>query len=55
MQALEGPHAEIHQLIRQVIELREAGRQEEAEAAYARVDVLSGEIVDLLDRVQQQV
>lgn len=55
MQALEGPHAEIHQLIRQVIELREAGRQQEAEAAYARVDALSGEIVDLLDRVQRQV
>ncbi len=55
MKALEEPHAEIHRLIRQVIELREAGRQEEAWAAYARVDALSAEIVELLDRIQRQV
>ncbi len=55
MKELEGPHAELHGLIREIIELREAGRMEEAEKAYLRVGELSGQVVELLDRIQRHV
>ena len=55
MKELEGPHSELHHLIREIVELREAGRLEEAEQAFRQVDELSGRIVELLERIQRQV
>jgi len=55
MAELEEPHAELHRLIARVIEFKEAGHLAEAEAEYAKVDALSGRIVSLLGRLQQQI
>ncbi len=55
MHELEEPHAEMHQLISRVVELKEAGRITEAEEAYARVQPLSERIVELLDALQERV
>ncbi len=55
MRTLEEPHEELHRLIKEIIDLREAGRVDEAEAAFRRVDTLSTGIVELLDRIQNQV
>lgn len=53
MQELEHPHAHLHNIIRQIIELREQGQQAEAEALYEKVDPLSKEIVTLLSRIEE--
>ncbi len=55
MKALEPPHAELHRLIREIIQLRESGEMEKAYQAYARVEPLSRKIVDLLDEIEQAV
>jgi methyl-accepting chemotaxis protein len=52
MKEVEGPHAEIHQVIKTIISLREAGRIEEAEQEYGKVGALSKRIVDLLDQIE---
>ncbi|GAB6041546.1 methyl-accepting chemotaxis protein [Endothiovibrio diazotrophicus] len=54
MRALEGPHQELHQLIRTIVEHKEAGRLDEAERAFGRVDGLSREIVRLLGEVERE-
>lgn len=48
---IEAPHAELHTLIRQIIEYKEAGRVGEAEAAHKGIEPLSAQIVELLDKV----
>jgi len=54
MQELEGPHAELHALIKDVIQLREDGMVPEAEAAYQKVVPLSEQIVGLLDTIERK-
>ena len=55
MRVLEGPHAELHQLIREIIEHKEAGRDGDAEQAYQRVKPLSERMVALLDDLEREV
>ncbi len=54
MRQLERPHEELHKIIRSVIELREAGRPVEAENEYLKVEPLSRQIVQLLDRIERK-
>jgi len=53
MQELEAPHAELHRLIKQIIQLKQSGQVAEAEAAYADIERLSGDIVGLLGQVER--
>ncbi len=55
MPELEGPHAEMHSIIRRIIELRESGKAPEAEREYEKVDPLSLQIVALLDKIALKV
>ncbi|HHH38004.1 MAG TPA: chemotaxis protein, partial [Sedimenticola sp.] len=52
MRALEQPHEELHELIRNIIELKNAGRRDEAEAALDKIAPLSEKIVGLLERIE---
>ena len=54
MKILEEPHAELHALIREIIQLKEEGRIPEAEAAYKKVAPLSARIIDLLNAVERK-
>lgn len=53
MRELERPHAELHQHIRTIIELRESKRFDEAEKLYLKIEPLSNQIVDLLNRIER--
>jgi len=55
MQQVRAPHAEMHRLIRHIIELKNAGHSADAETEYAKVEPLSREIVGLIDRIRQHV
>ena len=55
MQALEQPHAALHTLIKQIIELKESGHYEDAETAFAEIEPLSAQIVSLLDKIEECV
>ena len=54
MKAIEAPHEQLHQLIRQIVDHREAGRTQEAEAAYAEVGPLSRKVVGLIEEVERK-
>jgi len=55
MQAMEAPHQQLHELIREIIELKGNGQHSQAEILFEQVGPLSGQIVALIDEVQQQV
>lgn len=55
MSQVREPHAEIHKLIREIIELKEHGKIEEAEQEYLKVAPLSEHIVELIDNIKQQL
>ena len=50
---VEPPHAELHSLIKKIVEHKHAGRVQEVEAAYEKIDPLSRRIVGLLDEVER--
>ena len=52
MRELEGPHAELHKLIKTIIEHFNQGRMEEAEWAFEKVSPLSQRIVGLLEQIE---
>ena len=52
---LEKPHAELHRLIKEIVKLKHAGREREAEATYTKVEPLSKEIVGLIDALEEKV
>ncbi|SEI67307.1 Methyl-accepting chemotaxis protein [Allopseudospirillum japonicum] len=54
MRTLEQPHVRLHALIREVIDLKEAGDLEAAEDLYFQVEDLSKQIVDLLEQIETQ-
>ncbi len=54
MRALEGPHAQLHKEIRQIIELRENRRMAEAEESYLKIEPLSEQVVGLLNTIEQK-
>jgi len=55
MKELEKPHAELHALIKDIIQLRQDGLMPEAEAAYKKMVPLSERIVALLDTIERKV
>ncbi len=55
MKSLERPHEEMHRLIREIIERKEKGDKEQAEALYTRIAPLSEEIIRQLDSVERDV
>ncbi len=54
MKTLEKPHAELHHLVKEIIQFKERGLNPEAEAAYRNVAPLSEHIIRLLDAVERQ-
>ncbi|MCP3671288.1 MAG: methyl-accepting chemotaxis protein [Gammaproteobacteria bacterium] len=52
---IEVPHKEMHDLVHEVMELKLAGKEREAEETYAKIAPLSERIVSLLDRIEQQL
>ncbi len=52
MKELEKIHAEMHSVIKQVIQGHQSGDDKKAEAAYARVERFSDRIVELLDKLE---
>ena len=55
MKQIEAPHADLHKIIRSVIDLREAGRKAEAEKEFSKIGPLSQQIVQMLDRIEQRI
>ncbi len=55
MRTMEKRHERLHAVIREIIDLKEAGRNEEAERRYREIEQLSGEIVGLLQVVEGRV
>ncbi|MFC1684510.1 methyl-accepting chemotaxis protein [Pseudomonadota bacterium] len=54
MKEMEDPHAELHRMIKEIIRLKEVGDLKSAEALYANVPALSGEIIRLLEAVERK-
>ena len=55
MSAIEQPHADLHRLIREIIELKEKGLIKDAEARYREVAPLSEKIIQLLESVENKI
>lgn len=55
MQTMEKRHEKLHAVIREIIDLKSAGNNAEAEHRYREIESLSGEIVSLLTAVENQV
>lgn len=55
MQTMEQRHERLHAVIREIIDLKEAGKAAEAENRYREIERLSGEIVGLLQTVENKV
>jgi len=52
MQKLERVHKELHQVIAEVVSLKDEGKDNEAKKAYRRMDKLSTEVMALLDKLE---
>jgi methyl-accepting chemotaxis protein len=55
MRAIEQPHTELHELIKRIIDLKEAGKSEEAEAAFGGIGPLSEAMVSFIDRIEDRI
>ena len=51
---VEKPHEELHKLIKNIVELKSAGKINEAEKAYLKVADISGQIVNHLSEAEKQ-
>ena len=51
---VDAPHEQLHELIKVIIDYKNAGRMEEAEQAYQQVAEISREIVSLLDQAEAE-
>lgn len=52
---IEAPHQKLHQVIKQIIQVNEAGNKTEAESLFQQIDPLSREIVSLIDKTKREV
>ena len=52
---IEAPHQKLHQVIKQIVHVYEAGNKTEAESLFQQIDPLSKEIVDLLDKTKREI
>ena len=55
MRTMENAHERLHTVIREIIDMKEAGNHTGAEKAYRDIESLSGEIVGLLQAVEAKV
>jgi hypothetical protein len=55
MMEVKAPHAEMHGLIKKIIDLKNQGRLDDAEKEYEKVGPLSEHIVSLIERIRQQI
>ena len=55
MKELDGIHAELHNTVREIVTLMNTGDAEKAEEKFERIGPISGEIVELLNRIEKQV
>ena len=55
VQALESKHKGMHTLVKEVVELKHAGKAEEAEQEFVRVTHAADEVVDLISKVERQL
>ena len=55
MQKLENEHAEMHGVVKRVVELKTSGDAVRAEQEYAKVGPLSGSIIALLDAMEKRL
>ncbi|MBZ5597979.1 MAG: CZB domain-containing protein [Acidobacteriia bacterium] len=55
IQTLEKKHQGMHALVKQVVELKQAGKTKEAEQEFSNVHAAAEEVVGLLSSVEQQV
>lgn len=55
MKAIEKPHAEMHRLIKDIVNLKKKDKTVEAEAIYQKIGPLSGEIINLLEEVESEI
>jgi methyl-accepting chemotaxis protein len=55
MQQIEAPHKRLHQLIGEIVKLKESGNTEESEQLFEQIDPLSQEIIQQLSRVESKI
>jgi methyl-accepting chemotaxis protein len=55
MQVMEREHQTLHAVIREIIDLKQQGRGEQAEQRFGEIEMLSGKIVSLLKSVERKV
>ncbi|CAK0774180.1 methyl-accepting chemotaxis protein [Gammaproteobacteria bacterium] len=55
MRQIESPHAELHNIIKNILRLKEAGDTRGAEAEFSKVEAISKQIVGLLDKVEKKM
>jgi methyl-accepting chemotaxis protein len=55
IQAIEGPHRELHKLIERIVQLKQRGDLQAAEEAYHEVGPLSEKIVALIKAIQDKI
>ena len=54
-QAIEKPHAEMHQLIKDILQLVRDNKREQAEQEFKKIEPLSKEIVALIDEIEMGI
>ncbi|QFY90781.1 CZB domain-containing protein [Magnetovirga frankeli] len=55
MKDLEPTHAELHQVIREIIDAREQGQRDRVEELYAKIAPISERIIQHLDRLEDEI
>jgi methyl-accepting chemotaxis protein len=55
MRQIEKPHTDLHRMVKEVMRLKNTGKLKEAEKAYEKIGPLSGEVVSLLDVIEDRV
>ena len=55
MQELEPLHERLHKMIKEIVSLKNAGEKARAEAMYAEIEILSGQIVGMIKGLERQV
>lgn len=52
---IEAPHEELHNVIKEIVNVTENGNKTEAEALYQKIDPLSRKIVSLIDKTKRSI
>ncbi|MBS4098003.1 MAG: PAS domain-containing protein [Sulfuricella sp.] len=54
MQEMETLHEQLHSVIRDIVQLKNSGKQSEAERQFTKIGDYSQQVIDLLNRIEQQ-